>query len=1251
VIRLNDLPASLQSALGKALEDKPNDRYQSAAEFRYALREAIDESRATLTDLAEGQCPLCGTKNESHRKFCRKCAVSLEVKCLSCNKDMPVWDEICGNCGTKQSPLITSRKEQLQQRQFQAEGLLKEGHFLDATQIAEELQGESDPRFQHLKKWSAEFIEGVKREQQQQQQRSGVLHQEAKAHQAAHDYSSAIHALEQIPASLRSPEISALLSQVQGQEARSKKLYEEIHLRIEHRELDGLIVRVDELLQLVPDRVDLSDLRDTLEKRDQQRLAARSSALFEASRLMDARKYAECAAVLRRVDSSLRTPEIEDFQKAAVSKQSRLETLQKTVDQAVKSNQLQGLLACVEELLLLKSDVTEEDKRLREQLLSRERKQRSQIKAVLQKVQQLRKEVRYDEALELLRLVPEELRHESISAALKDLQFIADQRTSAIAGLTQATNERQIRDALANADQYRGLLTSEIIADEAFESAMKQCCQRLEELQQAPERAIRRRQRHKTLIITGGAVSLLLLVVVAGSVMQQQLRQMAIADAQERGDAALEEEDFTAAVAAYGDVIRLDNTVADAWTGLALAKLQQMPPDVTGAFSDLEKSEALSTDGKKTQQARQLAHARRAVVRANGGLLMEALQDVADAERLAALPEEVAAAKAAIASAYLKCAEEAVTAKQLDTALKELSEARANTTQSEELSRVSQMIAEAYLDRAEAASQQSLVEPALAAIEAARTLQPELPRIPELQAAVLVIRAQQHLQAGDRDKASADFLQARILFSKATGLGSLAASLADGLVKRCEEAFTDGSFQEAIAALQTVAELDPQSVTLGPLRDRLGRVLIIEADKGLLAKETDRVVLLIESLAALKLLPDEQARLANALAGQYSEKCQQQVATGDLTASVSTLELLLALPSLDDAKRRGAVTSLVSAIEPLCLNQLQSSSPTAAIEVVRTLAQNGVAFSKPFKDQLMTLSADVKKEMPEGLLDPLPAIAPFDTVQAKAHQVAWASHLGLPVKVTNTVGIKLVLIPPGQFMMGSLASEAGREPDETYRKVTLSQPFQIGEFEVTQSQYKEVMGVNPSKSKVSNCPVEQVSWEDAVEFCKRLSALPEERAAGHVYRLPTEAEWEFACRAGTTTAYCFGDDAKKLRDYSWFKDNSGDKELATSETPDLKTLVANNCRTHSVGQKKANGFGLHDMHGNVWEWCFDRKGDYGSAAVVNPVGPSSGSDRVFRGGSWDYFARGCRSADRNFNVPSFRFFGLGFRVVMAPPHN
>jgi formylglycine-generating enzyme required for sulfatase activity len=220
--------------------------------------------------------------------------------------------------------------------------------------------------------------------------------------------------------------------------------------------------------------------------------------------------------------------------------------------------------------------------------------------------------------------------------------------------------------------------------------------------------------------------------------------------------------------------------------------------------------------------------------------------------------------------------------------------------------------------------------------------------------------------------------------------------------------------------------------------------------------------------------------------------------------------------------------------------------------------------------------------------------------------------------------------------MGSPPSEKGSEDEERQHEVTLTQDYYLGAFEVTQAQYAKVMGNNPSYfqgDKVgnvvsSNRPVEQVSWEDAVEFCRRLSELPEEKAAGRVYRLPTEAEWEYACRAGSTTAFSFGDKLHSLDNYAWFSDNSNEQ-------------------THPVGQKKPNAWGLYDMHGNVWEWCCDWYGEYPKDAVSDPSGPSEGVRRVNRGGSWNNGAAYCRSSLRIRRNPAYRFPLNGFRLALS----
>ena len=241
-----------------------------------------------------------------------------------------------------------------------------------------------------------------------------------------------------------------------------------------------------------------------------------------------------------------------------------------------------------------------------------------------------------------------------------------------------------------------------------------------------------------------------------------------------------------------------------------------------------------------------------------------------------------------------------------------------------------------------------------------------------------------------------------------------------------------------------------------------------------------------------------------------------------------------------------------------------------------------------------------------------------------------------PKEITNSIGMKLVLIPKGTFMMGSPESEEGRQKDETQHEVTISKDYYLGVYEVTQAQYEKVMGKNPSYfqgPKVGNenadLPVENVSWDDTVEFCKKLSDLPEEKKAGRLYRLPTEAEWEYACRAGSKTAYSFDDEEGLLPEYGWFKRNSSD-------------------RTHTVGLLEPNAWGLYDMHGNVWEWCSDWYGEYPKGAVSDPTGPCEGSDRVNRGGGWYNEAANCRSAIRHGIDPSFRFHFIGFRVALSP---
>jgi formylglycine-generating enzyme required for sulfatase activity len=230
----------------------------------------------------------------------------------------------------------------------------------------------------------------------------------------------------------------------------------------------------------------------------------------------------------------------------------------------------------------------------------------------------------------------------------------------------------------------------------------------------------------------------------------------------------------------------------------------------------------------------------------------------------------------------------------------------------------------------------------------------------------------------------------------------------------------------------------------------------------------------------------------------------------------------------------------------------------------------------------------------------------------------------LTLDLGGGVMMKLVKVPAGKFTMGSPVSEKDRVDDEgPQREVTISKAFYMGIYEVTQEQYESVMGKNPSKFRGAKIPVEQVSWDDAAEFCKKLS-----RKTGETVSLPTEAQWEYACRAGTRTAFGFGGNEADLADHAWYFDNS-------------------EARTHPVGEKKPNAWGLYDMHGNVWEWCLDYYADsYANAKATDPHGPASGTSRVVRGSSWVIDPQSCRSAIRFRISPIERVSVYGFRVAV-----
>ncbi|MBR0238029.1 MAG: formylglycine-generating enzyme family protein [Thermoguttaceae bacterium] len=253
-------------------------------------------------------------------------------------------------------------------------------------------------------------------------------------------------------------------------------------------------------------------------------------------------------------------------------------------------------------------------------------------------------------------------------------------------------------------------------------------------------------------------------------------------------------------------------------------------------------------------------------------------------------------------------------------------------------------------------------------------------------------------------------------------------------------------------------------------------------------------------------------------------------------------------------------------------------------------------------------------------------LVPGTLILGQTHMPVQNSSLDTPgtkagekrIITVNGVEFAFRWCPPGKFIMGTPDTERWYDNDKEHQ-VTLTQGFWMMETEVTQKQWKAVMGTNPSHFKGDDLPVERVYWNDCQEFCKKTG-----------FQLPTEAQWEYACRAGTTEAY-----AGNLDEMAWYGSYSTPKGTSTEEA------------THPVGTKKPNAWGLYDMYGNVQEWCADWHGDYPSESVTDPAEPSNGVNRVNRGGSWNSPAWYCRSAYRNYLVPESRHYSLGARFLRS----
>jgi len=563
-----------------------------------------------------------------------------------------------------------------------------------------------------------------------------------------------------------------------------------------------------------------------------------------------------------------------------------------------------------------------------------------------------------------------------------------------------------------------------------------------------------------------------------------------------------------------------------------------------------------------------------------------AFADIGLAEQVDSTAAELKPAKAL---AHVKRATSLATSGEIGDAEKDLKEALGLGASDSALMPVRQLLAAAYLKQAEEGVTSGDVAGIRAACDAAERYQAAGPDVSRLRAAAFKADGEQKAKSGDLSGAVAAFDEAVKLNSNL----ELKTERAVVHVKLGEQAVAKQDYAAAATELDSAVSLDKSATGVVALAGSVAEPVILAFEQAPTVENQTAALAALTSIQPVDAQNEELPELRKRVTAAVLKRGESAaVNTPDSALKAYETALSLGASASESASLKG---HLVKALTARCRQSLGSEDAEKASADYAVVAKLDSQAASLLVAEFEKLPANVLTQLPANVLLQIP-----------------------PQK--NSIGMQFKLLPGGTFTMG--------EGKETPHPVTLTKPFELGVYEVTQEQFEQVMGSKPSKFKGPQNPVEQVDWNEAVAFCRKLSELPSEKSGGYGYRLPTEAEWEYACRAGTTTAYGFGDDASRLGDYGWFDGNSDSK-------------------THPVGEKKPNAWGLYDMHGNVYEWCRDWFGGYPSGSATDPTGATSGSYRVRRGGGWDRNAGDCRSAYRSGFTPEARSSYLGFRVLRS----
>ena len=1194
VIRIKKVPALLQDLIDKALEEAKEDRYQSAQELSNALAETRSNSQSVAPsnqDLGAGECPQCHTLNESSRKFCRECAAPLLVPCLQCSEPMAIWDKVCGECGGKQQALLEDRNAQHASQREEAERLRADYQFSEAIDLLKPMQSFEDQRFSAISEWAKNFGSEIEEEAERRPREAQESFAESQKHRDAFDYPAAITSLQQIPAPFLTTNMARYLRDMEAAESEAKDVLAQIKQAINADDLDELLPIVERGIELRGDRKDLPILRTQLLRRIAKRQQLKKTAINEAKKLLDSQKYEKVIGVLSGVPEKLIDKDIRQLQSLAESKLRELRALEDEIESKQDDDTADPgeLIRALKSYLLLQrhDTVKRESLRLAEEAVQSKTTTVSSAKKLIDTQE-------YEQAIGALADVPPQ----HVDDEVMELVALAESKLNTLRVLGDEIGTMQ-SDGDADFDVLTGLLNSylELKHDSA---PMRQLLDNLVAERDAliahDERLLEKAgEKHEAQDYTGALA---------------KLDEISFSGLKSRADACIESVN-----ADLNRIHELDGQIENALTVRELDRLKLLLDEYLSLRQEDKNREQLRDDLIAVSEADDYFY----LLNYSAALAkIQTIQTEALQNHCSELKGKIESAASRVADLLVEIREAdanqqhdglLVVVKQyleLNPSDVEILGVQERLVKREEYRELNERFHAADVAAKERARKQRIIASAVVA------------GIVLILTVTFYLRAQGIASDISDALGSGDFATVlelepdntkALAMKKEAEDAQNAEDLATALTSRdyrralqvdprnaealsmkkaadIQQALLDGDYAAAL-------QLDPSNVEAVSMRK--------------VAAEVQQALSDGDYVNALQLDPKN----AEALSMKKAAEIQQALSDGDYAAALeldpSSTEALVMKKKAADIQQALWDGDYAAALQIDPSNAVALSMKKKAADIQQALSDGDYAAALQL-DPNNAQARDALLSLPPSLLSDLPP----------------SVLLNLP-PITNSIGMKLKLLPPGTFMMG----DANGESNETPHEVTLTQSLKMSVYEVTQSQYEQVMGKNPSKFKSGIYPVDSVSWHDAVDFCRKLSELPAEKAAGRVYRLPTEAEWEYACRAGTTTKYSFGDDDSDLWKYGWHTEFAGRE-------------------THPVGGKQPNPWGLYDMHGNVGEWCQDRHGAYPSGSVTDPGGVGTGSLRVRRGGRWGFSDGSCRSAYRYGSNPSRRLDDYGFRVCLSP---